>query len=94
MICVGIDIAKGKSTVCFLKPGGEVLKTPYDIEHTAEEITKLIRDICSYDEEVRVVLEATGHYHLPVVTQLLEANIFVCVMPLASSTPTMITAIS
>ena len=26
MICVGIDIAKGKSTVCFLKPGGEVLK--------------------------------------------------------------------
>ena len=29
MICVGIDIAKGKSTVCFLKPGGEVLKAPY-----------------------------------------------------------------
>lgn len=80
MICVGIDIAKGKSTVCFLKPGGEVLRTPYDIEHTAEEITKLIRDIHSYDEEVRVVLEATGHYHLPVVAQLLEANIFVCVV--------------
>lgn len=80
MICVGIDIAKGKSTVCFLKPGGEVLKTPYDMEHTAEEITKLIRDIRSYDEEVRVVLEATGHYHLPVVAQLLEANVFVCVV--------------
>ena len=45
MICVGIDIAKGKSTVCFLKPGGEVLKAPYDIEHTAEEVGKLIRDI-------------------------------------------------
>ena len=40
MICVGIDIAKGKSTVCFLKPGGEVLKAPYDIEHTAEEVGK------------------------------------------------------
>ena len=80
MICVGIDIAKGKSTVCFLKSGGEVLRTPYDILHTAEEITKLIRDIRSYDEEVRVVLEATGHYHLPVVAQLLEANIFVCVV--------------
>ena len=47
MSCVVIDIAKGKSTVCFLKPGGEVLRTPYDIEHTAEEITKLIRDIHS-----------------------------------------------
>ena len=80
MICVGIDIAKGKSTVCFLKPGGEVLRAPYDILHTAEEITKLIRDIRSYDEEVRVVLEATGHYHLPVVAQLLEANVFVCVV--------------
>jgi transposase len=79
MICVGIDIAKGKSTVCFLKPGGEVLRMPYDIEHTAEEITKLIQDIRSYDEEVRVVLEATGHYHLPVVTQLLEVIVFVCV---------------
>ena len=80
MICVGIDIAKGKSTVCFLKPGGEVLRTPYDILHTAEEIAKFIRDIRSYDEEVRVVLEATGHYHLPVVAQLLEADIFVCVV--------------
>ena len=38
MICVGIDIAKGKSTVCFLKLGGEVLKTPYDIEHTAKKL--------------------------------------------------------
>lgn len=80
MICVGIDIAKGKSTVCFLKLGGEVLKAPYDIEHTAEEVGKLIRDIRSYGEEVRVVLEATGHYHLPVVAQLLEADIFVCVV--------------
>ena len=42
MICVGIDIAKGKSTRCFLKPGGEVLKAPYDIDHTAENITKLL----------------------------------------------------
>ena len=66
--------------MCFLKPGGEVLRTPYDILHTAEEIAKFIRDIRSYDEEVRVVLEATGHYHLPVVAQLLEADIFVCVV--------------
>lgn len=26
------------------------------------------------------MLEATGHYHLPAVTQLLEANVFVCVV--------------
>ena len=80
MICVGIDIAKEKSTVCFLKPGGEVLKTPYDIDHSAESIINLIRDIRSYDEEVRVVLESTGHYHFPVVVRLLEENIFVCIV--------------
>ena len=33
MISVGIDISKEKSTVCFLKPGGEVVKTPYDVMH-------------------------------------------------------------
>ena len=80
MICVGIDIAKEKSTLCFMKLGGEVLKAPYDIEHTAKDIAKLIRDIRSYDEEVRVVLEATGHYHYPVVVKLLEADIFVCIV--------------
>lgn len=30
MISVGIDVSKGKSTVWFFKPGGEVLRTPYD----------------------------------------------------------------
>ena len=25
MISVGIDVSKGKSTVCIMKPGGEVL---------------------------------------------------------------------
>ena len=60
MICVGIDIAKGKSTVCFLKPGGEVLKAPYDIEHTAEEVGKLIRDIRSYaDVSIPIYEEGT-----------------------------------
>ena len=67
MISVGIDVAKGKSTVCFLKPGGEVLKTPYDIIHNKEELAALIECITSFDEEVRIVLEDTGHYHYPVV---------------------------
>ena len=34
MISIGIDVSKGKSTVCFLKPGGEVLKTPFEVSHT------------------------------------------------------------
>ncbi len=64
MIGVGIDVSKGKSTVCIMKPGGEVLQPPFEINHTADELENLVRLIESFDEEVRVVLEDTGHYHL------------------------------
>ncbi|NOW05482.1 hypothetical protein BCM20_001329 [Clostridium beijerinckii] len=30
MISVGIDISKGKSTICILKPYGEIISTPYE----------------------------------------------------------------
>ena len=78
MISVGIDVSKGKSTVCVLKPGGEVLETPFEMLHTMEGILSLVNLIRSYPEEVRVVLEDTGHYHWPVVTLLVENGIFVC----------------
>lgn len=77
MISVGIDVSKGKSTVSVMKPFGEVLKSPFDILHTREDIASLIKLIKSYDEEVRVIMEDTGHYHLPVVTLLVENGIFV-----------------
>ena len=78
MISVGIDVSKGKSTVCIMKPGGEVLETPFEILHTIEGILSLVNLIKTYDEEVRVILEDTGHYHWPVVTLLTEKGIFVC----------------
>ena len=76
MISVGIDVSKGKSMVCIMKPGGEVLKTPFEMLHSMESILHLVKLINSYDEEVRVILEDTGHYHLPVVTLLVEKGIF------------------
>ena len=78
MISVGIDVSKGKSMVCIMKPGGEVLKTPFEMLHSMESILNLVKLINSYDEEVRVILEDTGHYHLPVVTLLVEKGIFTC----------------
>lgn len=78
MISVGIDVSKGKSTVCVLKPGGEVLRTPFEIQHTIKDLLSLVNLIESYTEEVRVILEDTGHYHWPVVTLLVEKDIFVC----------------
>ncbi len=78
MISVGIDISKGKSMVCIMKPSGEVLKSPFEISHTIDELKSLVALIKSYDEEVRVVLEDTGHYHFPIVATLAENGIFVC----------------
>ena len=78
MISVGIDVSKGKSMVCIMKPGGEVLKAPFEMLHSMESILHLVKLISSYNEEVRVILEDTGHYHLPVVTLLVEKDIFTC----------------
>lgn len=78
MISVGIDVSKGKSTVCIMKPGSKILKPPFEINHTVDELESLVTLIKSFNEEVRVVLEDTGHYHLPVVAALVENEFFVC----------------
>ena len=61
-----------------MKPCGEILEPPFDINHTVDELDSLISLIKSFDEEPRVVMEDTGHYHLPVATYLSSYNIFVC----------------
>ena len=78
MISIGIDVSKGKSTICILKPGGEVVKPPFEMNHTADELDSLVSLINSFEEETRVILEDTGHYHLPVASYLSSHGIFVC----------------
>src|SRR5574344_600036 len=80
MISIGIDISKEKSTVSMLKPYGEVVASPYEIQHNEQELNALVKKILSLKDEVRVVLEATGGYHLAVVAKLTEAGIFTVVV--------------
>ena len=80
MISVGIDVAKGKSTVCILKPYGEIVSKPFDIAHTEKDLKELSSMLLRFDDEVKVVMEATGIYHLPVLTYLQEKGIFVAVI--------------
>ena len=80
MISVGIDVSKDKSTVCMLRPYGEVVESPYNIDHTEQALNTLIERIKSFDEDVKVVLEATGGYHQVVVAKLLTSNIFTVVV--------------
>lgn len=80
MISIGIDVSKGKSTVCIIKPYGEVIRTPYEIKHTEKDLSDLADLITTFDEESRVVLEATGAYHLPILNYLKQKGIFVAVI--------------
>jgi len=84
MVSVGIDVSKEKSMVCILKPYGEVVMSPYEVNHKKSEIAKLIGIIQSLTGEVKVVMEATGAYHLPILYQLKQAGLFSSVInPLA-----------
>ena len=80
MISIGLDVSKGKSTICILKPYGEMIKKPFEVEHTENELEDLVRLLQSFDTEIRVVLEATGIYHLPILNYLQESKIFVAVI--------------
>lgn len=80
MISVGIDVSKGKSMVCILQPYGVVLASPYEIEHTESALKALANRIHSLDGEVRVVMEATGRYHLPLLAIFKQAGLFVSVI--------------
>jgi len=74
MISVGVDVSKGKSTVCILKPYGEILMAPKDYSHTQSEMNNLVTKLKTYDDEMHVIMEATGNYHLPVAYYLKEAG--------------------
>lgn len=80
MLSIGIDVSKGKSTVCGMKPGGEIVYAPFEVQHTREGMSELVSLLRSSGEEVRAVLESTGSYHCPVMTALLENGIFVSVV--------------
>lgn len=64
MNSVGIDVSKGRSTVAVMRPFGEVVISPFEVRHTDSELSALARLLKSLDGETRVVMEATGNYHI------------------------------
>ena len=70
---VGIDVSKGKSTVSILSIEGEVIEMPFDINHDVEDLEKLDNKLQKFSkEDLKIVLEQTGTYHLPILTYLLD----------------------
>ncbi len=80
MISVGVDVSKGKSTICVLKPYGEIVCNPFEIKHTEKDLESLDSLLKKLDGEIRIVMEATGIYHLPILTFLEEKGYFVSVI--------------
>lgn len=75
---VGVDISKGKSTISVLQPGGVVVRKPFDVTHSKDELNELAKYVKSLDGETKVVMEYTGRYHEPMLRSFLASDIFVC----------------
>ena len=75
MIYVGIDVAKNKHDCCILGSDGEILFSPFTIQNTLQGFDELYEKIWSLTQEpdeIKVGLEATGHYHLNLLRSLLD----------------------
>lgn len=77
MNAVGIDVSKGKSMVAIMRPFGEIVSAPFEVQHTASGIQSLVDLIRSVDGESRVIMEHTGRYYEVLAHQLSAADIFV-----------------
>ena len=80
MNAVGIDVSKGKSMIAVMRPFGEVVVSPFEINHTGSELGELAKLLKSLHGEVRVVMEYTGNYHAPIARALHDVGIYVSVV--------------
>ena len=77
MNAVGIDVSKGYSTVCVMRPLGEIVTSPFKVKHTIGELNSLVNSLKSLNGETKVVMECTGNYHLPIANALHVAGLSV-----------------
>ncbi len=78
--CVGIDVSKGKSMIAVMRPLGELVIPPFEVGHTDAELCELSKRLRDLDGETRVVMEATGNYHLPIASFLYDSGFYVSVI--------------
>jgi transposase len=79
-IAVGIDVARGKSVAAAVDQSMELLLAPFPVSHTVRELNALADTLRRLGGDLRVVMEATGHYSEPVARHLHAAGFFVSVV--------------
>lgn len=80
MNAAGIDVSSRKSTVAILRPFGEVVELPFEVSHSAEDLSALAQQLKSIEGETRVVMEHTGRYYESIAKVLHEAGLYVSVV--------------
>ena len=80
MISIGIDIAKEKITVCALEQGSKIVWKPFDVHLSKTKVEEFLKKINSLNEEIKIVMEATGKYHLPILYEIKDKGYFVTVV--------------
>jgi len=78
MNAVGIDVSKGKSMVCVMRPFGEIVASPFEVTHTGNELRELAGKLNNLSGETKVIMECTGSYHIPIAFALHDAGCTVC----------------
>ena len=75
---VGVDVSKGKSTIAIMSVEGEIIEEPFEISHDIDGFTILEEKLKKLPkEELKIVMEETGAYHLPILGYLLDKEYFV-----------------
>jgi len=78
MIYVGIDVAKDKHDCCITNSDGEILAGPFTITNNKEGFLDLldrIRGAGGKAPDVKIGLEATGHYSYNILGFLIDRNV-------------------
>lgn len=75
---VGVDVSKGKSTIAILSVEGEIIEEPFEISHDIDGFKFLEEKMKKIaKEDLKIVMEETGTYHLPILGYLLDKGYFV-----------------
>ena len=80
MISVGIDISKEKFTVCALEQGSKIIWKPFDVSLNKRKVEEFLEKLEKLKEKVKITMEATGKYHLPILYELKDRGYFVAVI--------------
>jgi transposase len=80
MFYCGIDVAKRKHAVVILDEKGKVQKPVFTIENTQAGMQFLLEQLKPFGQEIRIGMEATGHYWLSLYDVLTREGYHVVVL--------------